>query len=275
MRGTKREDKVPAKKAERAKIQAVTLSELCRIVSAAGISAPRMDSSDMPSQKGAEPGRGGRRPWKTGRTWNTVEEPFGVKETACIETIWEKNGQTLGRLVRYADDFVIVSRTMKDAEHALKLVKVVMQRLELTLHPEKTRIVPMWAGQGGFDFLGMHHKGFIMRTGKTQKYQTTYQFPSKKAMKKMRAVVKEELGRRSMLKLDVKELIERMNPKIRGWRNYYGLGTAKQWLRKIDWYLLQRFTIWYNKKKQKKGHYLRMRKVYQLLNKRGLLKLAE
>jgi len=132
----------------------------------------------------------------------------------------------------------------------------------------------MWAGQGGFDFLGMHHKGFIMRTGKTQKYQTTYQFPSKKAMKKMRAVVKEELGHRSMLKLDVKELIKRMNPKIRGWRNYYGLGTAKQWLRKIDWYLLQRFTIWYNKKKQKKGHYLRMSKVYQLLNNEGLLKLA-
>jgi RNA-directed DNA polymerase len=174
-----------------------------------------------------------------------------------------------------ATHLVIISRTKKDAEHALKLVKVVMQRLELTLHPEKTRLVPMWAGQGGFDFLGMHHKGFIMRTGKTQKYQTLYQFPSKKAMKKMRTVVKEELARRSMLKLDVKELIDRMNPKIRGWRNYYGLDTARHWLREIDWYLLQRFTIWYNKKKQKKGHHLRMRKVYQLLNNNGLLKLAE
>ena len=92
-----------------------------------------------------------------------------------------------------------------------------------------------------------------MGKGKTQKYQTTYQFPSQKAMKKMRAVVKEELARRSMLKMDVKELIERMNPKIRGWRNYYGLDTAKQWLRKIDWYILQRFNIWYNKKKQKKA----------------------
>jgi RNA-directed DNA polymerase len=57
---------------------------------------------------------------------------------------------------------VIISRTKKDAEHALKLVKVVMQRLELTLHPEKTRLVPMWTGQGEFDFLGMHHKGLVM-----------------------------------------------------------------------------------------------------------------
>ena len=191
-----------------------------------------------------------------------------------LDMVWERNGQTLGKLVRYADDFVIISRTKKDAEHALKLVKVVMQRLELTLHPEKTRLVSMWAGQGGFDFLGMHHKGFRMVTGGTQKYQTTYQFPSKKAMKKMRAAVKAELARPSKLQLDLKEMIEQLNPKIRGWRNYYGLNTAKQWLRKIDWYILQRFTIWYNRKKQKKGHYLRMSKVYQLLNNEGLLKLA-
>jgi RNA-directed DNA polymerase len=191
-----------------------------------------------------------------------------------LDTVWEKYGQALGKLVRYADDFVIISRTKKDAEHALKLVKFVMQRLELTLHPEKTRLVPMWAGQGGFDFLGMHHKGFIKVTRGTQKYQTTFQFPSKKAMKKMRAAVKMELASRSKLKLDVKELVERINPKIRGWRNYYGLETAKQWLNKIDWYILQRFTIWDNKKRQKKGHYQRMSKVYQLLNNEGLLKLA-
>ena len=192
-----------------------------------------------------------------------------------LDTVWERNGQNLGKLVRYADDFVIISRTRKDAEHALKLIKAVMQRLELTLHPEKTRLVPMWNGQGGFDFLGMHHKGFVTKIDATRKYQVTYQFPSRKAMKKMRAAVKEELARRSKLQLDLKEMIEYLNPKIRGWRNYYGLDTANQWLKKIDWYILQRFTIWYNKKKQKKGHYLRMRKVYQLLNDEGLLKLAE
>lgn len=192
-----------------------------------------------------------------------------------LDTVWEKSGQALGRLVRYADDFVIICRTKKDAEHALKLVKTVMQRLELTLHPEKTRLVPMWAGQDGFDFLGMHHRGFRMDTGEAKWYQKTYQFPSKKAMKKMRIAVKAELVCRSILKMDIKEMVERLNPKIRGWRNYYGLKTAKQWMRKMDWYIFQRFTIWYNKKKQKQGNYLRMRKVYQLLSKEGLLKLAQ
>lgn len=191
-----------------------------------------------------------------------------------LDTVWERNGQNLGKLVRYADDFVIISRTRKDAEHALKLVKAVMQRLELTLHPEKTRLVPMWNGQGGFDFLGMHHKGFVTKIDATRKYQVTYQFPSRKAMKKMQAAVKAELGPRSRLQHDLGEMVEQLNPKIRGWQNYYGLDTAQQWLKKTDWYILQRFTIWYNKKKQQKGHYCRIGKVYQLLNNEGLLKLA-
>ena len=172
-----------------------------------------------------------------------------------LDIAWEKYGQTLGTFVRYADDFVIISKTKQDAESALKLVKAVMQRLELTLHPDKTKLVPMWAGQGGFDFLGMQHKGFVVSVNGTQKYQTTYQFPSKKAMKKMREAVKGELSHRATLKLDIKEMVERLNPKIRGWRNYYGLDTARKWLAKVDWYILQRFTIWYNKKKQRNNHY--------------------
>jgi RNA-directed DNA polymerase len=191
-----------------------------------------------------------------------------------LDSAWEKHGQSLGKLVRYADDFVIISKNKKEAEHALKLVRAVMQRLELTLHPGKTKLVSMWGGQGGFDFLGMHHKVIEIKVSNNGKFYPTYQFPSRKAMRKMREVVKRELAHRATLKLDMEEIIERLNPKIRGWRNYYGLDTAKQWLSKINWYIFQRFTIWYNKKKQRKNHYSRMKKVYQLLNDKGLLKLA-
>jgi RNA-directed DNA polymerase len=192
-----------------------------------------------------------------------------------LDTVWEKNRENLGKLVRYADDLVIICKTETNAKAALKLLKGIMQRLELTLHPEKTKLVPMWRGQGGFDFLGMHHKGFVMVTKHARRYQATYQFPSTKAMKKMRAAIKDELSHRSVLKMDMKELIKRLNPKIRGWRNYYGLNTAKQWLGRIDWYIFERFTIWYNKKTQQRGHYLRMGKVYQMLQNEGLLKLAD
>ncbi|MGM1022674.1 MAG: reverse transcriptase domain-containing protein [Bacillota bacterium] len=59
---------------------------------------------------------------------------------------------------RYADDFVVVCKTKKDAEHAYELTRRIMERLELTLHPTKTRIVGLWTGDEGFDFLGMHHR---------------------------------------------------------------------------------------------------------------------
>lgn len=191
-----------------------------------------------------------------------------------FDTMWEKHGSHLGKLVRYADDLVIICRTKKDAEHALKMVKEIMARLELTLHPEKTKLVSMWDGKGGFDFLGMHHRRLVAETGNGQKYSKTHQFPSKKAMKKMRVTIKGVLASRSTLVLDAITLIETLNPKIRGWRNYYGVKTADKWLNKIDWYILMRFTIWWNKKRQKKRHLSGIKDVRQMSHKLGLLKLA-
>jgi RNA-directed DNA polymerase len=75
-----------------------------------------------------------------------------------FDTLWERHGAGIGELTRYADDFVIVCKTRKDAMRAMEIVKAIMARLELTLHPTKTRIVGMWTGVEGFDFLGMHHR---------------------------------------------------------------------------------------------------------------------
>lgn len=72
--------------------------------------------------------------------------------------MWEKHGKEVGELTWYADDFVVVCKTGKDAIHAHKLIQAIMERLELTLHPEKTRIVGLWTGDEGFDFLGIPHR---------------------------------------------------------------------------------------------------------------------
>jgi len=56
--------------------------------------------------------------------------------------------------------------------------------LTLTLHPEKTRIVNLWDGKEGFDFLGMHNRNMATHTMDGRKYYTLHQFPSRKAMKK-------------------------------------------------------------------------------------------
>lgn len=64
-----------------------------------------------------------------------------------LDTKWELHYKHLGKLIRYADDFVVICRTRKDAEHTLKAVKSIMSKLELELHTEKTRLVSLNEGK--------------------------------------------------------------------------------------------------------------------------------
>lgn len=191
-----------------------------------------------------------------------------------MDRVWEKHGSHLGKLVRFADDSVIICKTKKEANHAMKLVREIMKRLELELNEEKTRVVSLWEGKEGFDFLGMHHRSGRHYTDRGQVYYTMIQFPSKKAMTRMRQRVKEIFGNRGTLQRDIREMIERINPKVRGWRNYYGLKTAEKWLRAIDWHILQWFTRWWNKKRQRRVHLSRIALVRQQIYTLGLEKLV-
>ena len=143
-----------------------------------------------------------------------------------LDRLWEKYGLTHGILVRYADDTVIICKNKKSANHALNLLQYIMVKLDLKLHPVKTKIVSMWDGKEGFDFLGMHHRRMTTETRKGQLYKETYQYPSRKAMKKMKAEVKRNVNRRSLLVAKEEDLIKNLNPKITGWKNYYSTKEA-------------------------------------------------
>jgi RNA-directed DNA polymerase len=101
-----------------------------------------------------------------------------------LDLLWEKYGGKYGKLVRYADDLVVICKNKKNAIHAMGILKAVMTKLELELHPEKTKMVSMWGGKEGFDFLGMHHRRMTNGTSKGAVYKETFQYPSKKDMKK-------------------------------------------------------------------------------------------
>jgi group II intron reverse transcriptase/maturase len=191
-----------------------------------------------------------------------------------LDLKWELHYKHLGKLIRYCDDFVIIGRTKKEAEHALKAVKSIMQRLELELHPDKTKLVSMWDGKEGFDFLGFHHRRKLSETSKGKYYCETHQFPSKKAMQKMRDNIKDVFASRSTLLLDVQEMIKILNPKIIGMRNYYGLKNAGKQLNTMDWYIIKKFTLWYNYKTQNKRRHSGISKVRKVINENGLQKLA-
>ena len=191
-----------------------------------------------------------------------------------LDRLWEKYGLTHGILVRYADDTVIICKNKKSANHALNLLQYIMAKLDLKLHPVKTKIISMWDGKEGFDFLGMHHRRMTTETRKGQLYKETYQYPSRKAMKKMKAEIKKNVNGRSLLVAKEEDLIKNLNPKITGWKNYYSTKTNEKWMQALDWYIICTFTRWYNKKHQRRKHMSRVGFVRNSIYEKGLKKMA-
>ena len=191
-----------------------------------------------------------------------------------LDRLWEKYGLTHGILVRYADDTVIICKNKKSANHALKLLQYIMGKLDLKLHPVKTKIVCMWDGKEGFDFLGMHHRRMTTETQRGNTFQETYQYPSRKAMKKMKTAIKSNVSSRSLLVASEEDLIKILNPKITGWRNYYTTKTSEKWMQALDWYIICTFTRWYNKKHQRHNHMSKVGYVRSTMYEKGLKRMA-
>jgi group II intron reverse transcriptase/maturase len=191
--------------------------------------------------------------------WNTSEagSPQGGPLSPLLSNIylhvldmyWAERYESLGKLVRYADDYVIICGTKQDAQEAMQKVKQIMTRLKLTLHPTKTRIVEM--SHEGFDFLGFHfHKHRSKNTHKL----VPYMYPGPKAMKSVRKKIHEITDRKGLSK-SPQEIIQFLNPVIRGWRNYYCTGNSTNKLQRLDRYLWQRLQRWARMKKGSRGHW--------------------
>ena len=191
-----------------------------------------------------------------------------------LDRLWEKYGFTHGILVRYADDTVIICKNKKSANHALALLQYIMGKLDLKLHPVKTKIVCMWDGKEGFDFLGMHHRRMTTETRQGSRFQETYQYPSRKAMKKMKTAIKSNVNSRNLLVASEEDLIKNLNPKITGWKNYYATKTSDKWMQALDWYIICTFARWYNKKHQRRNHMSKVGFVRNTVYKNGLKQMA-
>ena len=101
----------------------------------------------------------------------------------------------------------------------------------------------------------------------------TYQYPSRKAMKKIKAAIKSNMNSRSLLVAKEGDLIKNLNPKITGWKNYY-TKTSDKWMRALDWYIICTFTRWYNKKHQRRKHMSKIGFVRSTMYENGLKRMA-
>ncbi len=173
-----------------------------------------------------------------------------------LDVLWTRHSAPLGTLVRYADDFVVMCRTRRDCEQAEARVRVILARLGLELHPDKTRRVELTDGKEGFDFLGCHLHKRMSGTLWEQKRKRLYflqRWPSVRSMQRIRQRVK-ELTPRSRCHADLREVIAELNPVVRGWGQYFRTGNAAKQFVQIDRYVVDRLRAL---RIQRKGRNLR------------------
>jgi group II intron reverse transcriptase/maturase len=168
-----------------------------------------------------------------------------------LDVLWTRHSAPLGTLVRYADDFVVMCRTAKGCEQAEARIKVILKRLGLELHPDKTRRVELYDGKQGFDFLGCHlHKRMSGRLWEQKRQRLYYlqRWPNRRSMQRVRQRLK-ELTPRSRCHADSRAVIADLNPVLRGWGNYFRTGNAARQFGSIDDFVVRRLRALRRKRK--------------------------
>ncbi len=151
-------------------------------------------------------------------------------------------GEPAMRLVRYADDFVVmIAGDRDDAEALWTEVAAVLAPMGLRLSEEKTRVCHI---DEGFDFLGwrIQRRRWRGRTGK----RAVYTYPSKKSLLSVMDKVR-SLTRRAKHRT-LADLLRRLNPVLRGWCNYFRHGVSSRTFNYVDHFAFWRIVGWLRKR---------------------------
>lgn len=146
------------------------------------------------------------------------------------------------RLTRWADDFVVICSTKAEAQRALAFAeRFLRQELGVRVHPDKTRIVHV---RQGFEFLGYkvkRGKGYRLSAQKRRvkgNPHDLYAIPREKSVKRFRDQIRKLTRRKAPVKLE--ELIDQINPVIRGWGNFYRKAHVRLLFNRLDRWIERR-----------------------------------
>jgi RNA-directed DNA polymerase len=173
----------------------------------------------------------------------------------------------IARLVRFADDFVILSGDI--GAKCCRFVEEKMNWLDLTINKDKTKIVDLKQGDK------LHFLGYVFQfhddlSGRGHKY--LHMGPSQKAILKEIAAIREMTNKSHCYK-PIPELIEKMNEQINGWKIYFSKGYPRMAFRKINRYARDSVTKHLRKRSQRPYRPPEGVSYYEHINKLGLVYL--
>ncbi|HYN57595.1 MAG TPA: group II intron reverse transcriptase/maturase [Motilibacterales bacterium] len=167
-------------------------------------------------------------------------QPGGTLSTSSRRDTRVRKGLPVWRLVRYADDFVVLVRGEQAHVHALRdEIATVLAPLGLVLSPEKTHVRHM---SEGFDFLGFHIQW--RRKRGTNKWHV-YTFIATRPIRSVKAKIRALTHRTSQQ--DLRYVLTRLNQVMHGWANYFRHGVAKNVFSMLDnfawWRVIRMLTV--------------------------------
>jgi RNA-directed DNA polymerase len=178
------------------------------------------------------------------------------------------------QLTRFADDWVITCHSEAEAHAAIAAAHRILKELGVELHPQKTRVVHV---QHGFEFLGYKIKRGKQLRLSADKIRSTarsgalYAFPREKSISRFMDQVRALTRRRVPLK--TKELIERLNPILRGWGNYYKRAHVRKLFNRLNRWIVRR--IWSHRFKRWRNIGWRVLPDRTLYREYGLVNLIQ
>jgi RNA-directed DNA polymerase len=154
------------------------------------------------------------------------------------------------RLTRYADDWLVTCKSRSEATSALTAANRILEKLGVILHSEKTRIVHV---RQGFEFLGFKLKRGSqklklapdrIRSGVAQ--GDLYAYPREKSIRHFKEQIRQKTRRKAPV--GTRDLIEDINPVIRGWGGYYCKAHVRKLFNRLNRWIVQR--IWSHRRKR-------------------------
>jgi RNA-directed DNA polymerase len=174
------------------------------------------------------------------------------------------------RLIRYADDFVVMARYM--GRRIVEWIEGMLEKtLKLIVNREKTRIVKMRPEERAcLNFLGYSLRYDKDLYGRDKKYLNV--FPSDKSVER----IKEKIRSLTIAKYKepLKEVIQQINTVIRGWSNYYKYGYPRKTFRAINYFVIGRMSRFLRNRSQRSSNPRREgESLYACMKRLGLLAL--